>query len=113
MAPEILRSKVPMFFAEDYDDWKIRMQAHLSAMNDEMWSIIADMPIVIQKTNTSNDQTTNTEHLIPKLERNGPMRTKGEKTWIMLLRTLFIIHLIKLCLAKSTVQNCKGDFGKA
>ncbi|KAL8470613.1 hypothetical protein ACS0TY_033241 [Phlomoides rotata] len=66
MAPKMLKSKVLMFSAEDYDDWKIRMQAHLSAMNDEMWLIIEDGPIVIQKTNTSNDQTTETKQVIPK-----------------------------------------------
>ncbi|KAL8502870.1 hypothetical protein ACS0TY_021841 [Phlomoides rotata] len=58
MAPMMLKSKVPMFSVEDYDDWKIIMQAHLSAMNDEMWSIIENGPIEIQKPNTSNDQTT-------------------------------------------------------
>ncbi|KAL8463207.1 hypothetical protein ACS0TY_034010 [Phlomoides rotata] len=66
MAPKMLKSKVLMFSAEDYDDWKIRMQAHLSAMNDKMWLIIDDRPIVIQKTNTSNDQTTETKQVIPK-----------------------------------------------
>ncbi|KAL8507563.1 hypothetical protein ACS0TY_018196 [Phlomoides rotata] len=53
----MMKSKVPMFSAEEYDDWKIWMQAHLSAMNDEMWSIIDEGLIVIQKTNTFNNQT--------------------------------------------------------
>ncbi|KAL8512097.1 hypothetical protein ACS0TY_018526 [Phlomoides rotata] len=53
----MMKSKVPMFSAEEYDDWKIWMQAHLSTMNDEMWSIIDEGLIVIQKTNTFNNQT--------------------------------------------------------
>ncbi|XP_073017799.1 uncharacterized protein [Primulina eburnea] len=31
-------SKVPIFSKEDFDDWKIRMQAHLVAQDDDMWS---------------------------------------------------------------------------
>ncbi|KAL8473336.1 hypothetical protein ACS0TY_030240 [Phlomoides rotata] len=66
MAPKMFKSKVPMFSAEDYDDWKIRMQTHLFSMNDEMWSVIEDGPLVIEKPNTSNDQTTETVQVIPK-----------------------------------------------
>ncbi|KAL8542595.1 hypothetical protein ACS0TY_003468 [Phlomoides rotata] len=55
----MMKSKVPMFSAEDYDDWKIRIQAHLSAMNDEMWSVIEDGPLVIVKTNTTNAHCSN------------------------------------------------------
>ncbi|KAL8471720.1 hypothetical protein ACS0TY_029097 [Phlomoides rotata] len=32
----MLKSKVPMFSAEEYDDWKIMMQTHLLAMNNEI-----------------------------------------------------------------------------
>ncbi|KAL8487884.1 hypothetical protein ACS0TY_024254 [Phlomoides rotata] len=60
----MMKSKVPMFSVEEYDDWKIRMQAHLSAMNYEMWSIIEDGPILIEKANTSNDKTTDIEQII-------------------------------------------------
>ncbi|KAL8537362.1 hypothetical protein ACS0TY_012492 [Phlomoides rotata] len=62
----MFKSKVPMFSAVDYDDWKIRMHAHLSAMNDEMWSIIEYGPIVIQKSNTSNEQIIQTEQIVLK-----------------------------------------------
>ncbi|KZV15608.1 hypothetical protein F511_39591 [Dorcoceras hygrometricum] len=42
-----------MFSKEDYDDWKIRMQAHLAAQDDDMWSVITDGTIKIMKENTS------------------------------------------------------------
>ncbi|XP_073152812.1 uncharacterized protein [Henckelia pumila] len=45
-------SKIHMFSKEDFDDWKIRMQAHLSALDDDMWFVITDRPITITKVNT-------------------------------------------------------------
>ncbi|XP_073152667.1 uncharacterized protein [Henckelia pumila] len=46
-------SKIPMFSKEDFDDWKIRMQAHLSALDDDMWFVITDGPLEITKVNTA------------------------------------------------------------
>ncbi|XP_073136841.1 uncharacterized protein [Henckelia pumila] len=46
-------SKIPMFSKEDFDDWKIRMQAHLSALDDDMWFVITDGPLEITKLNTA------------------------------------------------------------
>ncbi|KZV19731.1 hypothetical protein F511_35586 [Dorcoceras hygrometricum] len=40
-----------MFSKEDYDDWKIRMQVHLAALDDEMWAIITKGPLKIMKSN--------------------------------------------------------------
>ena len=38
-----------MFSKEDYDDWKIRMQAHLCAQDDDMWYVITEGPLKIVK----------------------------------------------------------------
>ncbi|XP_073154113.1 uncharacterized protein [Henckelia pumila] len=46
-------SKIHMFSKEDFDDWKIRMQVHLSALNDDMWFVITDGPLSITKVNTA------------------------------------------------------------
>ncbi|XP_073137181.1 uncharacterized protein [Henckelia pumila] len=46
-------SKIPTFSKEDFDDWKIRMQAHLSALDDDMWFVITDRPLAITKVNTA------------------------------------------------------------
>ena len=46
------RATLPTFSINDYDDWKIRMQAHLASMHEEMWSIIEDGPPEITKANT-------------------------------------------------------------
>ncbi|XP_073120107.1 uncharacterized protein [Henckelia pumila] len=45
-------SKIPIFSKEDFDYWKIRMQAHLSALDDDMWFVIIDGPLTITKINT-------------------------------------------------------------
>ncbi|KZV47945.1 hypothetical protein F511_38449 [Dorcoceras hygrometricum] len=44
-------NKIPMFSKEDYDDWKIRMQVHLAAQDDDIWSVITDGPMKIMKIN--------------------------------------------------------------
>ncbi|KZV37554.1 hypothetical protein F511_42626 [Dorcoceras hygrometricum] len=45
------QSKIPLFYREDYYDWKIRMQAHPAAMDDEMWTVITEGPLKIMKPN--------------------------------------------------------------
>ncbi|KZV38544.1 hypothetical protein F511_20258 [Dorcoceras hygrometricum] len=40
-----------MFSEEEYHDWKIRMQAHLAAQDDDMWFVITDGPMKIMKAN--------------------------------------------------------------
>ncbi|KZT76820.1 hypothetical protein F511_46155 [Dorcoceras hygrometricum] len=44
-------NKIPMFSKEDYDDWKIHMQVHLAAQDDDMWSVITEGPMKIMKPN--------------------------------------------------------------
>ncbi|KZV58053.1 hypothetical protein F511_42690 [Dorcoceras hygrometricum] len=44
-------NKIPMFSKEDYDNWKIRMQAHLAAQDDDMWYVITEGPLKIMKPN--------------------------------------------------------------
>ncbi|KZV45913.1 hypothetical protein F511_27697 [Dorcoceras hygrometricum] len=45
------QNKIPLFSREDYDDCEIRMQAHLAAMDDEMWTVITEAPLKIMKPN--------------------------------------------------------------
>ncbi|KZV42970.1 hypothetical protein F511_42547 [Dorcoceras hygrometricum] len=42
-----------MFSTEGYDDWKIRMQAHIAGQDDDMWFVITDGPMKIMKANTA------------------------------------------------------------
>lgn len=49
-----------MLSIEEYDDWRIQMQAHLSAMHDEMWIVIIEGPQPIMNVNTIAEQTSDT-----------------------------------------------------
>ncbi|KAL6521086.1 hypothetical protein OROGR_017655 [Orobanche gracilis] len=44
-------NKVPMFSVNEFDDWRIRMEAHLAAMHEEMIFVIQEGPIKIMKVN--------------------------------------------------------------
>ncbi|KZV20689.1 hypothetical protein F511_09666 [Dorcoceras hygrometricum] len=46
-------NKIPMFSKEEYDDWNIRMQAHLAAQDDDMWFFITYGPMMIMKAYTT------------------------------------------------------------
>ncbi|XP_073019403.1 uncharacterized protein [Primulina eburnea] len=59
-------NKIPMFSKEDYDDWKIRMQAHLAAQDDDMWFVITDGPMKIMKANTAVGVTEGAPQMIEK-----------------------------------------------
>ncbi|XP_073064003.1 uncharacterized protein [Primulina eburnea] len=58
--------KIPMFSKEDYDDWKIRMQAHLAAQDDDMWYVITDGPMRILKVNIAATITEGAPQMIEK-----------------------------------------------
>ncbi|KZT76596.1 hypothetical protein F511_46379 [Dorcoceras hygrometricum] len=55
-----------MFSKEDYDDWKIRMQAHLAAMDDEMWTVITEGPLKIMKPNLAFSVTNGEPQFLEK-----------------------------------------------
>ncbi|XP_031121070.1 uncharacterized protein LOC116024315 [Ipomoea triloba] len=48
------QSRHLMFNLSKFDDWKVRMQAHLSAIHDEMWDVITDGPIEIMMVNPNH-----------------------------------------------------------
>lgn len=39
------------FNLDKFDDWKVRMQTHLSAIHDEIWDVITSGPIEILEVN--------------------------------------------------------------
>ncbi|KAL8516176.1 hypothetical protein ACS0TY_014738 [Phlomoides rotata] len=43
---------IHIFYVENYNIWKFRMEAHLGSIRDEMWEVIETGPIVIFHTNT-------------------------------------------------------------
>ena len=59
-------SKTPMFSREKFDVWKIRMQAHLAAQDDDMWYVITNGPIKIMKVNTAVEITSGADQRVEK-----------------------------------------------
>ena len=57
---------LPVFSIANYDEWKIRMQVHLAAMNDEMWDVIQYGPIIIQKENPEHAHNADAPRYLPK-----------------------------------------------
>ncbi|XP_019184051.1 PREDICTED: uncharacterized protein LOC109178958 [Ipomoea nil] len=61
------RSKQLVFSLAKFDDWKIRMQALLCSIHDEMWDVITTGPITVIMTNTqAAAQGAGAEQMIPK-----------------------------------------------
>ncbi|XP_075507491.1 uncharacterized protein LOC142544317 [Primulina tabacum] len=59
-------SKVLMFSKEDFDDWNIRMQAHLAAQDDDRWFVITNGPLKILKPNTTIAVTEDAQEMVEK-----------------------------------------------
>ncbi|XP_019164367.1 PREDICTED: uncharacterized protein LOC109160534 [Ipomoea nil] len=61
------RSKQLVFSLAKFDDWKIRMQALLCSIHDEMWDVITTGPITVMTVNTqAATQGAGAEQMIPK-----------------------------------------------
>lgn len=45
-------AKNMLFNLDKFDDYKIRMQAHMSALHDKMWDVVIDGFIQTLKVNT-------------------------------------------------------------
>ncbi|XP_019184984.1 PREDICTED: uncharacterized protein LOC109179964 [Ipomoea nil] len=72
------RSRPLAFNLSKFDDWKVRMQAHLLAIHDEMWDVIEDGPIVVMMVNTqAAAEGEDPEVMIPKPKSQ---LTSDEKT---------------------------------
>ena len=57
---------LPIFSMANYDEWRIHMQVHLAAMNDEMWDVIQYGPIIIQKENPEHAHNADAPKYLPK-----------------------------------------------
>ncbi|GAB2292592.1 hypothetical protein Dimus_038213 [Dionaea muscipula] len=68
-------SRVPMFSLDKFDEWKMRMQAHLAATHEDMIEVIEEGPLTIMKANT--DATTCAE--VPMVPKPRSQWTAEEK----------------------------------
>ncbi|KAL6563479.1 hypothetical protein OROGR_002438 [Orobanche gracilis] len=63
---EHIHSRLRVFSVDEYDLWKIRMQAHLSSVHDDMWTIIEEGPFIFMKDNTAEDIAAGEPEKIPR-----------------------------------------------
>ncbi|KAL6553645.1 hypothetical protein OROGR_007487 [Orobanche gracilis] len=61
-----MHSRLPLFSVGEYDIWKIRMQAYLSSVYDDMWMIIEEGPFIFLKDNSAEAIAVGEPGRIPK-----------------------------------------------
>ena len=68
-------NRVPMFSKEDYEDWKVRIQAHLQALDDDMWHVITNGPMKITKVIIEDGESRTVEK--PRIEWTADDKRKS------------------------------------
>ncbi|KZV38556.1 hypothetical protein F511_39133 [Dorcoceras hygrometricum] len=106
-------NKIPMFSKEEYDDWKIRMQAHLVAQDDDMWFVITYGPMKIMKANTTMSITAGAPQWIKRQEWSIHLRTRERPIWITWRRILFTRRWTRICSAKLKPAPLPRRFGRS
>ncbi|XP_073153420.1 uncharacterized protein [Henckelia pumila] len=114
-------SKISMLSKEDFYDWKICMQAHLSALDDDMWFVITDGPLTITKVNIAVALSGGGPQYIekPRIERIAEDKKKANLDNIakdILYKTLDknTFRKIKTCktgkeIWEKLIQVCEGN----
>jgi hypothetical protein len=98
-------SRIPMFSVEEYDDWKIRMQAHLAAMHDEMWSVIEEGPPEITKVNTDVAVAQGAPQIIPNPRSEWTIDEKKKANLDNIARNVLYTTMDKTVFSK--IKSCK------
>ncbi|XP_073300507.1 uncharacterized protein [Primulina huaijiensis] len=101
-----------MFSREEFDDWKIRMHAHLAAQDDDMWDVITDGPMRILKANTAVAITDGERHRIekPREEWTAEDKRKANLENVakdILYKTLEKITFSKIKMCRTTKEICE------
>ncbi|XP_073289624.1 uncharacterized protein [Primulina huaijiensis] len=114
-------SKVPMFSKEDFDDWKIRMKAHLAAQDDDMWFVITNGPLKILKPNTAIAVTEDAPQMLEKLRSDWTSGDKKKENLDNVAKDILyetldknIFSKIKMChtakeIWEKLIEICEGD----
>ncbi|KZV52532.1 hypothetical protein F511_31598 [Dorcoceras hygrometricum] len=110
----ISHNKIPLFLREEYDDWKIRMQAHLAAMDDDMWYVITEGPLKIMKANLVVAVTSGEPQFVPKTRQEYTNEDKKKANLDNVAKDILFKTLDKDKNMFSKVKNCttaRGDVG--
>ncbi|KZV17637.1 hypothetical protein F511_15511 [Dorcoceras hygrometricum] len=108
-------NKIPMFSKEDYDDWKIRMQAHMAALDDEMWAVITEGPLKIMKPNIAFAISNGDPQFLEKSRHEYTSEDKKKDNLDNVARDILYKTLdkAKTCSAKSKPAPQLKIFGKS
>ncbi|XP_075494801.1 uncharacterized protein LOC142532371 [Primulina tabacum] len=97
-------NKIPMFSNEDYDDWKIRMQANLAAQDDDMWYIITDGPMKILKANKAAITTKGAPQMVETYRSEWTAEDKNKTNLDIIAKDILYKTLDKSMFAK--IKTC-------
>ncbi|XP_073137617.1 uncharacterized protein [Henckelia pumila] len=100
-------NKIYMFSKDDYDGWKICMQEHLSAQDDDMWYVITDGPMNIMKANTVVVVTEGAPQMIEKPRAEWTTEDTKKQIWTMWNEAFYTKPWIKIYLARSKLAPQK------
>ncbi|KAL6521415.1 hypothetical protein OROGR_017984 [Orobanche gracilis] len=101
-----MHSRLSVFSVDEYDIWKIRMQAHLSSIHDDMWTVIEEGPFIFEKDNSPEEIAAGKPTKIPL--KRSEMSTEERKLANLDNRARDILYqtLDKPNMVK--VKNCRN-----
>ena len=102
-----------MFSKEDYDDWKIRMQAHLAAQDDDMWFVITDGPMKIVKVNTTTTAMDRAPKIIENPRYKWTVEDKKKANQDNVAKDILYTTLEKNVQQNQVMLYCKRNLGEA
>ncbi|KAL6534145.1 hypothetical protein OROHE_013070 [Orobanche hederae] len=100
-----MHSRLPVFSLDEYDLWKIRMQAHLSSIHDDMWTIIEEGPFIFEKDNLPEEIAVGKPAKIPK--KRTEMTSEERKLVNLYNRARDILYQTLDKATMVNIKNCK------
>ncbi|KAL6526730.1 hypothetical protein OROGR_015820 [Orobanche gracilis] len=102
-----MHSRLPLLSVDEYHICKIRMQAHLSSVHDDMWTIIEEGPFIFMKDNSAEAIAAGGPEKIPKIRIEMSVEEKklvnlDNRAKDILYHTLDKPNLVK-------IKNCKNS----
>ncbi|XP_073033715.1 uncharacterized protein [Primulina eburnea] len=105
-------NKISMFSKEDFDDWKIIMQAHLAAQDDDIWYIITDGRLKILKPNPAIAITEGAPQMLEKPRYEWTSEDKKKENLVNVAKDILYKTLDKNTFTMQKFENMKMRAGE-
>ncbi|XP_073309903.1 uncharacterized protein [Primulina huaijiensis] len=105
-------NKIPMFSRKEFDGWKIRMQAHLAAQDDDMWHVITDGTMKILKANIAVAITDGALHRIEKSREEWTTEDKRKANLVNVTKDILYKTLDKKFDIKMKTGESMNEYDK-